>query len=421
MSVNPTAADLEMLSEYLAKRGHLSRALLEGPGFTSAVRLRMHELQLDDAAVYTARVMSGDSEFQRLAGEISVPETWFFRYPASFEFALQHLRELRRSRGGQLVCASLGCATGVEAWSNAACALAAGWPSELITVYAVDRNESALHAAREGRISAGSVRGSIPEWARPWITQSTHSLELSREVRTCVKFLSGDIVTTDNLIPPGIDLLFCRNVLIYLDAPARIALRDRLANWLGRDGILLLGHADALDRGDRFESVGDPSVFALRHREVATTVDGVAPRPVTGHTNPRRPVVSHSTRTPSAHSEETTSQPTHTASSQPVNDLDATLRSLSAMILSGDLAQARKVAEAALERAPSRVDLLESLAGILSSQNELERAHQIYQRVVYLEPDHGPALLALAELSAALGRGAEADRYRARVKRLIDS
>ena len=91
------------------------------------------------------------------------------------------------------------------------------------------------------------------------------------------------------------------------------------------------------------------------------------------------------------------------------------------MILSGNLAQARKVAEAALERAPSRVDLLESLAGILSSQNELERAHQIYQRVVYLEPDHGPALLALAELSAALGRGAEADRYRARVKRLIDS
>ena len=52
------------------------------------------------------------------------------------------------------------------------------------------------------------------------------------------------------------------------------------------------------------------------------------------------------------------------------------------------------------------------------SKNELQRASQTYARVVYLEPHHGPALLALAELSDALGRSDEANRFRAKMKRL---
>ena len=47
-----------------------------------------------------------------------------------------------------------------------------------------------------------------------------------------------------------------------------------------------------------------------------------------------------------------------------------------------------------------------------------QRASQTYARVVYLEPHHGPALLALAELSDALGRSDEANRFRAKMKRL---
>ena len=67
---------------------------------------------------------------------------------------------------------------------------------------------------------------------------------------------------------------------------------------------------------------------------------------------------------------------------------------------------------------PASIELLELLAGIFCSKNELQRASQTYARVVYLEPHHGPALLALAELSDALGRSDEANRFRAKMKRL---
>lgn len=418
MSAIPAARDIDLLASLLAQRGNLAQALLEGPGFVSAVRLRMSALGVTDSALFAARVMSDEREFHMLASEIAVPETWFFRYLVSYEYLLQHLSDLRRTRGGALVCASLGCATGVEAWCIAATALAAGWPPDKITVHAIDRNPVATEAARTGRISGASVRSEFPAWAAPWISLTPSGVELSPQVRACVRVRTGDLLSTPDLLLSGIDVIFCRNVLIYLDAPARLMLRDRIAQWLAADGLLLLGHADALVRGDVFESDGPPAAFALRKMRAAT---------VSQRALPKRPISTTSVA-PTQSSTRSLSTPPPAAPKlrdplppiAPADDHAAVLRQLHTLIHSGSLTQARELAESALAHAPTCVELLESLAGVLSAQNDLAGAHQCYQRVVYLDPKHGPALLALAELSAALGHPEESARFRARLKRLID-
>lgn len=418
MSAIPAARDIDLLGRLLSQRGNLAQALLEGPGFVSAVRLRMSALGITDSGLFAARVMSDEHEFQLLASEIAVPETWFFRYLVSYEYLLKRLSDLSRTRSGALVCASLGCATGVEAWCIAAAALAAGWPPDKITVHAIDRNPIAAEAARTGRISAASVRSEFPVWAAPWISLTARGVELSPQVRACVQVRTGDLLSTPELLLPGIDVIFCRNVLIYLDAPARLVLRDRIAQWLAADGLLLLGHADALVRGDVFEPDGPPSAFALRKTRGALVASrslrtpAVSPRSATPPQAltrglPTPPPADHKPRAP-------------LPSIAPAGDHAAVLRQLHALIRSGSLTQARELAESALAHAPTCVELLESLAGVLSAQNDRAGAHQIYQRVVYLEPTHGPALLALAELSAALGHPEESQRFRARLKRLID-
>ncbi len=414
MSDTPPARDIEILGGLLAHRGNLAQALLEGPGFVSAVRLRMSALGVTDSAHYCARVQSDDHEFHVLASEIAVPETWFFRYPESYEYVRQYLSELQRSRGGALVCASLGCATGIEAWCIAACALSAGWPPESVTVHAIDRNPLAIDTALAGRISRGSVRSAFPHWAAPWISLSQSTVELSAQVRACVRVRAGDLITTPNLLEQNIDLIFCRNVLIYLDAHARLELRDRIVQWLGADGLLLLGHADALVRGDVLESVGPPSAFALRRGGAKR----VSVSPVRAHQ-----VSARNPSDPKIAAPRTAAAPLQTAlpSTTPADNHDAMLRQLHALIRSGSLPQARALAESAVAGSPTCIELLESLGGVLSAQNELARAHQIYQRVVYLDPVHGPALLALAELSSALGHAEESERFRSRLKRLIDS
>ena len=86
-----------------------------------------------------------------------------------------------------------------------------------------------------------------------------------------------------------------------------------------------------------------------------------------------------------------------------------------------DLEGARRAAAEALALMPTNTELIELLAGINAALDQREESLKLYQRLVYLQPSHGPALLALAELSAALGRHEDSERYRLRAKRLMDA
>ncbi|NQW49541.1 MAG: hypothetical protein HQ464_17415, partial [Planctomycetes bacterium] len=202
--------------------------------------------------------------------------------------------------------------------------------------------------------------------------------------------------------------LFCRNVMIYLDPAARILLRDRIVNWTANDGIIFLGHADALERGAVLESAGPTSAFAWR-RPVATTATDTK-----GKTRPR--IMRPNAIVPIIPKSATTSR-SNPVEPKPLS-IATTLQRVQPMLAAREFSHAQRLVEDALKVTPASIELLELLAGIFCSKNELQRASQTYARVVYLEPHHGPALLALAELSDALGRSDEANRFRAKMKRL---
>ncbi len=365
--------------------------------------------QLHDYCDFIAR---DEREFQVLASEIAVPETWFFRYPASFEFLREQFLLRRTHNPDALTIASLGCATGVEPWCIAACALSAGWSPARVKIHAIDRSPLALESARGGKIPGGSVRSALPNWASPWIRSVEASITLADELLQCIEFRQQDILTTPNLFDQPIDVLFCRNVMIYLSAAARMLLRERFLEWIPEGGLLFLGHADGLTRGRELECAGPTAAFAWRRLRVVSTQESavtVTRKIPTGQFAPTktRPSTKSVSSIP-------TPQPSKPAESAP------TVAQIHGMIVAGEFDASRRALEAALLLDPSNFEMLELLAGVYSAQNEIMRAVQTYGRVVYLQPDHGPALLALAELSEAIGRKDDATRYRARLKRLGD-
>ncbi len=375
----------------------------------------MTHLQIADLENYCALVVRSEHEMQCLAAEVAVPETWFFRYPASFEFLQDQLVARRRESSQRLVIASLGCATGVEPWCIAACALSAGWRSDQVKVHAIDRSPFAIESAKCGRIPGGSLRSPLPEWSDPWIRANGSTVVISQEVLNCVEFRQQDILTTVGLFAEPIDVLFCRNVMIYLDASARIALRDRIVGWIAKDGLVFFGHADGLERGTVLESAGVPSAFAWRRR-VALPANSTP-------LNNSRQIGRSSPDSPAVSPRVSSSAPRKTQLPIPPTAHPAipTAQSIRSLIVAMDFDSAKRALDAKLAADPANTELLELLAGVHSAQGELVPAIQAYSRVVYLEPSHGPALLALAELSAALGRTEDASRYRARMKRLGDS
>ncbi|MBM4113720.1 MAG: hypothetical protein FJ253_10200, partial [Phycisphaerae bacterium] len=147
----------------------LDPSLVASPGSISLVDGRCRELGIDRAR-FTELVARDRLEAARLRRQIVPPETWLFRYPASFE----HLRReaASRSNSAPMRVASLGCATGAEPFSIAA-ALDGVVEFEIV---ALDRDASSLEIARSATLGLGSVRSEIPSWACGSLSVREHAV-----------------------------------------------------------------------------------------------------------------------------------------------------------------------------------------------------------------------------------------------------
>lgn len=212
--------------------------------------------------------------FDELIRLLTVGETSFFRHAEQFELftsrILPTLIDRRRAEGSlRLHLWSAGCATGEEAHSIAL-ALAhslSDRPSWSITLRGTDINPHFLAAAREASYGEWSFRGS-PPWIRDHFTPKAKRWQLDEEVRKLAAFAQLNLAADD--YPHDVDVIFCRNVLIYFDAEVRARVLMRLREALAPDGWLIVGHADlGADTVDGLEPAFETESFIYRRAPIA--------------------------------------------------------------------------------------------------------------------------------------------------------
>ncbi|MFN8607877.1 MAG: CheR family methyltransferase [Vulcanimicrobiota bacterium] len=188
----------------------------------------------------------------------SVGETHFFRHPAQFE----HLQKFVRAPGFFRIW-SAGCANGAEIYS--AVLLLAQKGLGRFHFSASDFNLAALDAARTGRFTNWHLRGCSAGLRDRFFRPLGEDWQLDPEIVGRVDFFQHDLVDGPELEPQ--DVIFCRNVLIYMDPPTMAAVVDRLYRWLAPEGILYLGYSEAVLAGDHpgLELV-DSSLAAYRRK-----------------------------------------------------------------------------------------------------------------------------------------------------------
>ena len=190
-----------------------------------------------------------------LAGELTVGETFFFRHPEQFDALrfdlLSTIARPGASAGRRLRALSAGCASGEEAYTLAITLHRAGLAAQGIDwdVLAVDLNPAALARASLARYGEWSLRATPPEQRELWF-HATAPGEWTPlpAIRERVRFESRHLGLPDPGFwsPDRFDIIFCRNVLIYLE-PA--ALRQAIRNMTGAlapGGVLFLGHVETL-------------------------------------------------------------------------------------------------------------------------------------------------------------------------------
>jgi chemotaxis methyl-accepting protein methylase/chemotaxis signal transduction protein len=203
---------------------------------------------------------AGSDILHDLITDASVPETYFFRHPEQFELLASEL--VGRLAGDGIRAWSAGCSTGEEAYSIAACLLATSRGS--VTVLGTDIVPSHLERATAAEYG---------EWSRRSLTADLFPVVApsgpSRfRVRDDVKRVTS--FRCENLLegPPDgelFDLIFCRNVLLYLTAEAASTAIDHLISALAPGGFIILGPLDvaATPSGLRRVLARQPEIFEL--------------------------------------------------------------------------------------------------------------------------------------------------------------
>lgn len=430
MSATTTNSELK---HWLSAHAGLDPGLLERSRLDALVRQRRQQLRMAEGQDYGA-VLRGDAdELEWLVEQVSVPETEFFRYPESFTLLIDHARSLRRERGGgdKLRMLSVACATGEEPYSMAMAAVEAGWPIRKVAVDAVDRSQRANGIARGGIYTQRAFRQPPPQWAQRWLQPCEDRIRIDTRITCRVRFVRADVLAT---LPPELsgpyDVVFCRNLLIYLNREAQSRLISRLAQWLSPDGLLFVGHAERVESlRVWFEPVPAPHAFALRmsHADGATAgaSSAVPGSPRSADPGETTPAVSqhvatstdrrHPTRTLPGRSAGAKKKPVGLPPTAPV--AAASLEQARELADGGKLHESLAVARSVLDREGPGARILQLLGNLHLALDNLPAARDALSKALYFEPRNDDVLLQLSMIYDCLGDRLRAQRCRGRAAR----
>ena len=207
-----------------------------------------------------------------LVVELTVGETYFFREPRHFEaIREQILPEIRRRRGREHTIGiwSAACASGEEPYSLAILCEQEGLAKQT-HILATDISSEALAKAREATYRTWSLRGEHAATARNYLTLKDDLYHLNEPIARRVQFeflnLALDMYPSYETGTMGLDLILCRNVLIYFDAETIKGVARRLHGSLSEGGWLVTASGDPslMDHADFEPLVTEYGVFYRR-------------------------------------------------------------------------------------------------------------------------------------------------------------
>jgi chemotaxis protein methyltransferase CheR len=226
---------------------------------------RLRALKLRDFRAYLERIESGDAEeLQHFCNAITTHLTSFFRERHHFDFlAQQLLPALERCDGGtrRMRLWSAGCSTGEEPYSIAIVLLEhmrylCNWD---IRILATDIDTNVLSHARSGRYSMERLERMESERLLRWFerTPDGEQFVVRDELKRLITFKALNLMDEWPMRGP-IDVIFCRNVVIYFDRETQRQIVARMAALQRPDDHLILGHSESLLQvSKQYRLVGD--------------------------------------------------------------------------------------------------------------------------------------------------------------------
>ncbi len=409
-----SAPGAELVASYMAARTGLNLTGARKPQLLAAITRAMNRAGIRSGEGYRSLLERDDGELQELAAHLTVGESYFFRDSDQLEVLRSEILPERAAAcrdGGGLKLWSAGCATGQEAYTLAILVEEAGLGSRS-RILATDLSGPAVALAQAGVFREWSLRNASDEQRKRWFRPVRGGFQVDESLGRSITFRQQNLFS-----PTGyddcteMDVILCRNVLIYLTPEAIDEAARRLASSLTPGGWLLTGPSDPPLRADGLEAVLTLAGIAYRRATTSGQAATATSASRRGAEQPATPAVPVLTRAGSPRHEQPPAPP-------PIGGLTedgAHEREAAAVLIrslgnSGELTRAIEAARIAVEAFPVDAELRLLHALVLLEDGRAEEAATAARAAVYLEPGLAMAHIALAQAEAARTNTAAARR-----------
>ncbi len=277
----PDPQSFNLIKQYLYKRGFCDISSYKDKYLSRRLAIRMRGRNCKTYEDYYDILVQNDKEINLLKKSLSINVTKFFRDPDTWEEFQSIMKSYIKERNEIKISPSLriwsaGCAVGSEPYSIACIihhALGNQFRKLNVKIYASDFNEELLQIARRG-IYEGEILENVPkEFLINYFEPFAKGKRVKYNIRRMVDYSFVNLLK-DQYRFPKLDIIFCRNVIIYFSKDIQNEIFRKFYNLLVPNGFLILGRTEILSQSFR-ESF---DVYSLRHRIYRKKSDSKPPQ-----------------------------------------------------------------------------------------------------------------------------------------------
>jgi len=265
-----TAADFERVRKLIYQHAGISLSAAKQDMVYSRLARRLRATGKSTFGDYLEMLERGDrEEWERFVNSLTTNLTSFFREPHHFPIFAEHLRKLGGRNPIRVWCSA--SSTGEEPYSIAM-TVAETFNSfnTPVSIIASDLDTNVLATADKGVYAMDRVERLSPERLKRFFLKGSGSQEgfaaVRPELRRMIQFQRVNLLDASWPVKGPLDVIFCRNVMIYFDKPTQYKILSRFAPMMNNDGLLFAGHSESfLHAADLFRSLGK-TVYELSRR-----------------------------------------------------------------------------------------------------------------------------------------------------------
>lgn len=262
-----SSADFERVRKLIYQHAGISLSPVKQDMVYSRLARRLRATGMPSFAAYLDGLeRNGGDEWERFVNSLTTNLTSFFREPHHFPIFADHLRKLGTKRPVRIWCSA--ASTGEEPYSIAiTVAETFGVDMSHVSIIASDLDTNVLATAEKGVYPIDRVEKLSPERLRKFFLRGTGSQEgfvsVRPEIKRMISFQRINLLDSNYSVRGPLDVIFCRNVMIYFDKPTQYKILSRFAPIMQPDGLMFAGHSESfLHAADLFKSQGK-TVYAL--------------------------------------------------------------------------------------------------------------------------------------------------------------